>query len=161
MSCIYKGEVIETELSENSKGGTEMMRQRLVDGVGEGVLNKVAVHLSRPRELYEDVPNILWCHDLAEDPENEMLKEGGWQKFNHIVFVTAWQRDQYIIRYGIPYGMCSVIHNAVEVKYDPKEKDMETIRFVYHTTPHRGLELLVPITKLISHSLHKSKNILI
>ena len=145
MSCIYKGDVVETELSKNSSGGTEMMRQRLVDGVGSEVLSKVAVHLGRVRELYEDVPNVLWCHDLAEDPENEMLKDGGWQKFTHFVFVTAWQRDQYIMRFGIPYGKCSVIHNAVEVKYDPEEKDMETIRFVYHTTPHRGLELLVPI----------------
>ena len=61
MSCIYKGDVVETELSENSSGGTEMMRQRLVDGVGSEVLSKVAVHLGRVRELYEDVPNVLWC----------------------------------------------------------------------------------------------------
>jgi len=145
MSCVYKGEVVETELSKNSKGGTEMMRQRLIDNIDKEVLEKVAVHLSRPRELYDDVPNVLWCHDLAEDPENKILKEGGWEKFHHFVFVSAWQRDQYIVRFGIPYSRCSVIHNAVEVKYNPKEKDMETIRFVYHTTPHRGLELLVPI----------------
>ena len=145
MSCIYKGVVIDSELSANSKGGTEMMRQRLIDNMDAEVLEKVAIHLSRPRELYDDVPNILWCHDLSEDPENQILKDEGWQKFAHFVFVTAWQRDQYIMRFGIPYGKCSVIHNAVEVKYDPEEKDMETIRFVYHTTPHRGLELLVPI----------------
>jgi len=145
MSCIYKGVVIDSELSANSKGGSEMMRQRLIDNMDAEVLEKVAIHLSRPRELYDDVPNIFWCHDLSEDPENQILKDEGWQKFAHFVFVTAWQRDQYIMRFGIPYGKCSVIHNAVEVKYDPEEKDMETIRFVYHTTPHRGLELLVPI----------------
>ena len=145
MSCIYKGVVIDSELSANSKGGSEMMRQRLIDNMDAEVLEKVAIHLSRPRELYDDVPNIFWCHDLSEDPENQILKDGGWQKFTHFVFVTSWQRDQYIMRFGIPYGKCSVICNAVEVKYDPEEKDMETIRFVYHTTPHRGLELLVPI----------------
>ena len=145
MSCIYKGVVIDSELSANSKGGSEMMRQRLIDNMDPEVLEKVAIHLSRPRELYDDVPNIFWCHDLSEDPENQILKDGGWQKFTHFVFVTSWQRDQYIMRFGIPYGKCSVICNAVEVKYDPEEKDMETIRFVYHTTPHRGLELLVPI----------------
>jgi hypothetical protein len=51
MSVIYKGEVIETDLSKNSSGGTEMMRQRLIDGVGAGVLSKVAVHVGRVREL--------------------------------------------------------------------------------------------------------------
>ena len=127
MSCVYKGEIINSEQSANANGGTEMMRQRLIDNIDKEVLEKVAVHLSRPRELYDDVPNVLWCHDLAEDPENQILKDGGWQKFNHFVFVSAWQRDQYVVRFGIPYSMCSVIHNAVEKKYDPKQKDMETI----------------------------------
>jgi len=145
MSVVYKGEIINSEISKNSKGGTEMMRQRLVDNVDKDLLNQVAIHLSRPRQDYEDVPNIMWCHDLAEDPENKILENGEWNKFDHFVFVTAWQRDQYIIRYGIPYSKCSVIHNAVEKEYSPTEKDMETIRFVYHTTPHRGLELVVPI----------------
>ena len=150
MSCVYKGEVIESELSANSKGGTEMMRQRLLDNVSKEALSKVAIHLSRPRELYTDVPNILWCHDLAEDPENKILRDGGWEKFDHFVFVSNWQRDQYIVRFGIPYSKCSVIYNAVEKQYAPKEKDMSTIRFVYHTTPHRGLELLVPIFDALS-----------
>lgn len=150
MSCVYKGGVIESELSVNSKGGTEMMRQRLLDNVSKEALSKVAVHLSRPRELYTDVPNILWCHDLAEDPENKVLRDGGWEKFDHFVFVSNWQRDQYIVRFGIPYSKCSVIYNAVEKQYSPKEKDMSTIRFVYHTTPHRGLELLVPVFDALS-----------
>lgn len=122
MSCVYKGEVIESELSVNSKGGTEMMRQRLLDNVSKEALSKVAVHLSRPRELYTDVPNILWCHDLAEDPENKVLRDGGWEKFDHFVFVSNWQRDQYIVRFGIPYSKCSVIYNAVEKQYSPKRK---------------------------------------
>lgn len=150
MSCIYKGDVIETELSVNSKGGTEMMRQRLLDNVSKEALSNVAIHLSRPREIFDDVANILWCHDLAEDPENKILRDGGWQKFDHFVFVSNWQRDQYILRFGIPYSKCSVIYNAVEKEYAPKEKDMSTIRFVYHTTPHRGLELLVPIFDALS-----------
>jgi|TARA_B110000902_G_scaffold249488_1_gene307725 UDP-glucose:(glucosyl)LPS alpha-1,2-glucosyltransferase len=145
MSVVYKGEIVESELSVNSKGGTEMMRQRLVDNVDKSVLEKVAVHLSRPREVYSDVPNVLWCHDLAEDPENRILRDGGWNQFQHFVFVSSWQRDQYIVRYGMPYSKCSVISNAIETKYAPEKKDMETIRFVYHTTPHRGLELLVPV----------------
>jgi UDP-glucose:(glucosyl)LPS alpha-1,2-glucosyltransferase len=145
MSVIYKGEIVESELSVNSKGGTEMMRQRLVDNVNKDVLAKVAVHLSRPREVYSDVPNVLWCHDLAEDPENKILRDGGWNQFQHFVFVSSWQRDQYIVRFGIPYSKCSVISNAVEKTFAPYKKNMETIRFVYHTTPHRGLELLVPI----------------
>jgi glycosyltransferase involved in cell wall biosynthesis len=146
MSCIYKGVVEESELSGKSKGGTEMMRARLMDGVDPALLQEYAIHLSRPRDMKGDVKNILWCHDLAEDPENKILKEKGWNNFDHIVFVSQWQRDQYITYYGIPHSMCSVIPNAIEKDYKPsEEKDYETIRFVYHTTPHRGLELLIPI----------------
>ena len=80
---------------------------------------------------------------LYEDPENKILMDGGYNKFDHFVFVTAWQRDQYIMAYGIPYSKCSVIPNAIEKRYEAEEKNTETIRFIYHTTPHRGLELLV------------------
>lgn len=148
---IYKGEVVESELSKNSQGGTEMMRQRLIDNVDVGLLENVAIHFSRPREIPEDVNlNILYAHDLAEDPENKILKDNGWQKFDHFVFVSAWQRDQYQVRYGIPFSKCTVIPNAIEKRYEAEEKNTETIRFIYHTTPHRGLELLYPVFDALS-----------
>jgi len=145
MSCIYKGNIVDTSLSRNARGGTEMMRERLLKSVPQELLQDFAIHFSRPREMYSDVKNILYCHDLALDPENKILKDEGWKKFDHFVFVSQWQRDQYILVYGIPYRMCTVIHNAVEKEYAPKDRDMETIRFIYHTTPHRGLQLVVPI----------------
>ena len=75
MSCVYKGKVIETDLSKNSNGGSEMMRQRLVKNVDKSLLKKYAIHLSRPRKIYDNVKNILYCHDLAMDPENKILKD--------------------------------------------------------------------------------------
>lgn len=150
MSMIYKGGVVETELSKNSNGGTEMMRKRLIDNVSKELLEPYAIHFSRPREIPGDTTNIMYCHDLAEDPENKILIDGGWNKFDHFVFVTAWQRDQYIMAYGLPYSMCSVIPNAVEKRYEAEEKNTETIKFIYHTTPHRGLELLYPAIDALS-----------
>jgi glycosyltransferase involved in cell wall biosynthesis len=87
-----------------------------------------------------------------EDPENKILLDGGWKKFDHFVFVTSWQRDQYILRFGIPYSKCHVIPNAVEKRYEPRDtpKNTDTIRFIYHTTPHRGLELVYPIFDALS-----------
>ena len=150
MSMIYKGEVVETDLSKNSNGGTEMMRQRLLNNVDKELLESCAIHFSRPREIPTDVKNIMYCHDLAEDPENKILVDNGWENFDHFVFVSAWQRDQYITIFRIPYSMCSVIPNAVEIRYEAEEKNTETIRFIYHTTPHRGLELLAPVFDALS-----------
>ena len=126
------------------------MRDRLVNNIPIDLLQDFAIHLSRPREIYRDVKNILWCHDLVSDPENEILKDNGWKKFDHFVFVSQWQRDQYVLVYKIPYHKCTVIHNAIEKEYTPKDKDMGTIRFIYHTTPHRGLQLVVPIFDALS-----------
>ena len=44
MSCIYKGEVIESEQSTNAMGGTEMMRKRLIDNCNPEHLKNVAIH---------------------------------------------------------------------------------------------------------------------
>tara|TARA_B110000977_G_C11073197_1_gene490259 strand:+ start:540 stop:1496 length:957 start_codon:yes stop_codon:yes gene_type:complete len=150
MSMIYKGAVVETELSKNSQGGTEQMRKRLLDNVSAELLEGYAIHFSRPREIPSDVKNIMYCHDLAEDPENKVLQDSGWKTFDHFVFVSAWQRDQYITYFQIPYSMCSVIPNAIEKRYEAEEKNTETVRFIYHTTPHRGLELLVPAFDALS-----------
>jgi UDP-glucose:(glucosyl)LPS alpha-1,2-glucosyltransferase len=150
MSCVYKGKVIDTDLSQNSKGGTEMMRDRLVRNADPDLLKEYAIHLSRPREIYDDVKNIFYCHDLAMDPENKILKDEGWKKFDHFVFVSYWQRDQYILLYGIPYSKCTVIQNSIELEYTPIEKQTDAIRLIYHTTPHRGLELVYPIVDALS-----------
>lgn len=150
MSCIYKGEIKNSELSQNARGGTEMMRERVISYVDSNLLKKFAIHLSRPREMYEDVKNIFYCHDLVGDPENRILRDGGWKKFDHFVFVSQWQRDSYIMAFGIPYSKCSVIPNAIEKEYKPNQRDTNLIRFIYHTTPHRGLELVYPIFDALS-----------
>jgi UDP-glucose:(glucosyl)LPS alpha-1,2-glucosyltransferase len=150
MSCVYKGKIVDTNLSKNARGGTEMMRERLLKNVDHNLLQGYAIHFSRPREVYKDVKNIFYCHDLALDPENKVLKDGGWKKFDHFVFVSYWQRDQYILVYGIPYSKCTVIQNAIELEFTRTIKPTDKVRFIYHTTPHRGLELLYPIFDALS-----------
>ena len=150
MSCVYKGEVVDTDLSRNAMGGTEMMRRRLIENVDGELLSKFAIHFSRPRQMYDDVKNVFYCHDLAMDPENKILKDGGWKQFDHFVFVSCWQRDQYIMVYGIPYSKCTVIPNAIELEYIAPKRSNDEVRFIYHTTPHRGLELVYPIFDALS-----------
>jgi UDP-glucose:(glucosyl)LPS alpha-1,2-glucosyltransferase len=157
MSVIYRGVVLDTLLSKAANGGTEQMRKRLIDNIDQSLFQNVAIHLSRVRNLYDDVANILWCHDLHNDPENDHLHNNGWQKFSLFVFVTCWQRDMYIEKFKIPYSRCIVIHNAIEAAQSIT-KDADKIRLIYHTTPHRGLELLYhsynSISKEFKDKLH-------
>lgn len=150
MSCIYRGAIVDTNLSRNARGGTEMMRERLLTAVPSQLLDNFAIHFSRPRQIYDDVKNVLYAHDLAADPENKILMNGGWKQFTKLVFVSHWQRDQYITMYGIPHSMCTVIENAIETEFEYTKRPAGPIRFVYHTTPHRGLELLYPIFDQLS-----------
>lgn len=150
MSCIYRGAIVDTNLSRNAKGGTEMMRERLLSVVPANLLDNFAIHFSRPRQIYDDVKNIFYAHDLAADPENKILLDGGWKQFAKLVFVSHWQRDQYISMYSIPYSKCTVIENAIETEFEYTKRPAGPIRFVYHTTPHRGLELLYPIFDQLS-----------
>lgn len=150
MSCIYRGAIVDTDLSRNARGGTEMMRDRLLAAVPSDLLDNFAIHFSRPRQIYDDVKNIFYAHDLAADPENNILLNNGWDKFSKLVFVSHWQRDQYITMYGIPYSKCAVIENAIETEFVYTKRPIGPIRFIYHTTPHRGLELLYPIFDALS-----------
>jgi len=150
MSCVYRGAIVDTNLSRNARGGTEMMRDRLLTAVPPSLLDNFAIHFSRPRQIYDDVKNIFYAHDLAADPENKILLDGGWNKFAKLVFVSHWQRDQYISMYNIPYSKCTVIENAIETEFEYVKRPIGPIRFIYHTTPHRGLELLYPIFDTLS-----------
>lgn len=150
MSVIYKGEIIESNLSKNSKGGTEMMRGRIIRYVESSLLEHVAIHLSRPRTLYDDVKNIFYAHDLPGDPENRILENDGWKVFSAFVFVSQTQMDGYLERYAIPKTMCRVIENAIETGFVKSEKPTDRVRFIYHTTPHRGLALLYPVIDKLS-----------
>ena len=50
---------------------------------------------------------------------------------------------------GVPYNKGVVLQNAI-VPIEPHEKPKGKINLIYHTTPHRGLELLIPVCEFLS-----------
>lgn len=154
MSCIYNGTIIDSELSRNARGGTELLRNKLVELMPQEILQGVAIHCSRPRELYSDVKNILWCHDLPQDPEVEHLRDGGWKKYDKIAFVSNWQMQMYNSYLGVPYSHSEVVRNAISPIDNNILTKMEDdkIRLVYFSTPHRGLAILDPVFRELCKS---------
>lgn len=132
------------EISKNAKGGTELMIERINSAVPSDLLDKFQIIPSRVRNLDPDKIRVFWAHDLAEDGEAQVLANGGWRKFNRIVFVSHWQKQSYIQKFNIPWSHCTVMPNAI-VPIDQIEKSNQEIRLVYHTTPHRGLNILIPV----------------
>lgn len=111
--------------------------------VSQSTLQGVTIHFSRFNEASRSKGiNILYVHDMFDDP---MYENVNFDSFDAIVFVSGDQMARFAGRYSLPYEDCYVIPNATTDivgrtrqfdKYDP-------IRFIYHTTPHRGLEGLV------------------
>ena len=140
------------EINENSNGGTEMMARRLRDSFTKEELDHVQIIPSRVRELDDDRHRVFWCHDLPNDPESaNVLKENGWKQFQKLVFVSHWQKQQYINQFQIPYSKCTVLQNAIDpFTLDEVKKDDDKIRLIYHTTPHRGLDVAYHAVNILS-----------
>ena len=132
------------ELNKKAMGGTELMQQRLHASIPSSIMDHFQIIPSRVRELQKGKKHIYWVHDLASDPEVQHLKNGGWQKFDKIVFVSHWQQQQYHDILGVPYSAGTVIKNAID-PIPAHEKPDGTIRLVYFSTPHRGLDILVQV----------------
>ena len=135
----------------NSRGGTEQMKAGLIDRLSSRsphLLEEFNIICSRVRELDPDKKNILWLHDLPGDPEsNHMKHPPSRERFAKLVFVSNWQFAGYNRLYGVRYNESAVLRNAiVPFRLEDTKKDPSgPIRLIYHTTPHRGLEILVPV----------------
>jgi len=130
------------ELAQNAKGGTELMQEALYNNLPADLLQYFQIIPSRVREVDDSKIKIYWLHDLPGDPESDHLKAGGWNRFDKLVFVSNWQMQAYQKHYGLPWYKCVVLHNAIEpIPYVEKPKDK--IKLIYHTTPHRGLNILI------------------
>lgn len=152
MSYVVDAKVVSTPQTVNAMGGTELMRSRFINNVDKELLKNVAVNFSRFEGLYENKLNIVYAHDLYNDPMYYDIFSGKdeiYKKVDMFVFVSHTQREGFMIAHGdkIPYEKTRVIHNAIGDYYFPHyQKSQEgPKRLIYHTTPHRGLELLLPI----------------
>ena len=136
----------------HSQGGTEMMSGALTARVNRELLEKVFIIKSRVRHIAPDRPNVLWLHDRWDDDEAQHLKDPNSRaRFARLVFVSNYQLATYNLKLGVPYQQTTVLLNAIEpIAF--QEKAPHPIRLIYHTTPHRGLDLLIPVVEqLVQH----------
>lgn len=138
------------ELNKNAKGGTELMAERLYKYVDNNLLNQFQIIQSRVRDLDHSKKKIYWVHDLPLDPEVQHLKDGGWKKFDKIVFVSHWQQQMYNAYLGVPYSAGTVLRNAIDPLPFHKKDFSGPIRLIYFSTPHRGLNILYSVFDILS-----------
>lgn len=135
-----------------SQGGTEQMYAGLLQRVPKELTDQFNIICSRVREenVSKTKKNILWLHDTFDDPESQHLKDAkSLERFEKLVFVSHYQQSTYNLGLGVPYDKGIVLQNAI-VPIEAHEKPKGTINVIYHTTPHRGLELLVPVAEFLA-----------
>jgi UDP-glucose:(glucosyl)LPS alpha-1,2-glucosyltransferase len=134
-----------TGLFKGSHGGTELLYRTLTTRLGAKYMDKFQIICSRFRELEPGKMPILWLHELAEDPESLRLRDPSFRRqFRKLVFVSDWQFSLYNQGLRVPYSGSIILKNAID-PLPACEKPKGVINFIYHTTPHRGLEILVPV----------------
>lgn len=148
MAEIIDGEFVRNKTNENSRGGTEILTEELSKRIDKELLKEFHIVSSRVKsKLREDKIRIFWAHDLPGDPESKFLKDKNKQEqFHKFVFVSNWQMQAYLQSFGIPWEKCVVMKNAIE-GIEPHEKPSidDEINLIYTPTPHRGLQILVPV----------------
>lgn len=136
-----------------AKGGTELILGNLQAALPE-LTSQVQIIMSRPELVeLEDKPRILWLQDLPQDPASAPLVDKSYRtRFNHIVFCSHWQQQQYAQVLGIPYQEGLVIKNAIPHRAPtlPKPRPDGKLRFIYTSTPHRGLAVLAAAAEVLA-----------
>ena len=158
MAEILAGEFKRNETNEKSMGGTEVLTMKVAERADQKLLKECQIISSRVKsELADDKIRIFWAHDLPGDPEADFLKtDHGKEKFHKFVFVSNWQMQRYIDRYQLPWSKCIVLRNFIDTIPEHEKPNDGTINLIYHTTPHRGLNILAAVFQRIAE---KHKNV--
>ena len=131
-------------------GGTELHLGHIAGAFPEEMA-KVQFICSRPENYeLEDKPRILYLQDTAQDPASAVLRDKTYRsRFNRIVACSFKQAYEYNLFLGIPLSELMVIKNSVPMLRPtfPKELGDGRIRFLYTSTPHRGLDILTAVAE--------------
>jgi glycosyltransferase involved in cell wall biosynthesis len=99
-----------------------------------------------------DARLILWTQHAHDEPAIAALRDAAIRDvWDHFVFVSEWQRDEFVRTFGIRPVRCTVLRNAVaptfEHMFAPGQRVMDAKPWpptlAYTSTPFRGLDVLL------------------
>ena len=127
MAAIISGKLVKFGASQNAKGGTELLAERLLKGTKKELLKNTNIIFNRP-ELYKQYfasgINILNFQDLPDDRMytnffgSEMIN-----KFSHFVFNSDYQKEEFCNKFDFNGRNISVIKNSIN-PIEMKQKNM-------------------------------------
>ena len=145
--------------SKTANGGTELMMR----GLEQRLDPELSKHFSIGRALMMFDPKsirVYWTHNLPNQlfrirQVNERMaltNSRRWQYNESIVFVSEWQKQEYIKYYEIKpfeYSRLKVIHNTI-TPVQEHTKPVDKLRIIYTSVPNKGLTVLYPVFKRLA-----------
>ena len=134
-------------LFNESFGGSENQLRLLLKYLSDNDFKDINLILNNASYdlLDKDRINVLWMQHFVNQKEAKNLGSKEFtDKLDYIVFNSNWNFEKFQYQFKIPESKSLVIRNAVE-KIESHEKPKDKINLIYHTTPWRGLELLIKV----------------
>ncbi len=134
---------------EDSFGGSESQFRLLLKYLSDENFKDINLILNNanPDLIEKDKINILWMHHFVNQKEAKNLGSKDFiNKLDWIVYNSNWNFEQHVKYFRISRNKCVVIKNAIE-KINFVEKPSDKINLIYHTTPWRGLKMLLNVFK--------------
>ena len=136
----------------DSFGGSENQLRLLLKYLPNESFKDINLILNNTNDdlIERDKINVLWMHHFVNQKEAENLGSKNYvDKLDWIIFNSNWNFEKHVYQFKVPESKCLVIKNAIE-KIEFKEKPKDKISLVYHTTPWRGLTLLLKLFKKLN-----------
>jgi UDP-glucose:(glucosyl)LPS alpha-1,2-glucosyltransferase len=140
-------------LFSESYGGSENQLRFLFKYVPDEYFRGINLILNNASSdlIDKDKINILWMQHFVNQQEAKNLGSKEFvDQLDYIVFNSHWNFEKFQYQFKIPENKSIVIKNAIE-KVEYREKTKEKINLIYHSTPWRGLEVLLEVFKRINY----------
>ncbi len=139
-------------LFSESLGGSESQLRLLFKYVPDECFKNINLILNNTdyRLVDNQKINVLWIHHFINQKEVQNLKNKNYlDKIDFFVFNSNWNFEQHHRKFSVPEKKSIVIKNAIE-KIDFTDKPKDKINLIYHTTPWRGLNVLISAYKKLN-----------
>ena len=134
-------------LFKESFGGSESQLRLLLKYLPDESFKDINLILNNSdhKLLEKNKINILWMQHFVNQKEAQNLASKEYlDKLDYIVFNSHWNFEKFFYQFKVPEHKSLVIKNAIEkITFEKKPKDK--INLIYHTTPWRGLEILINV----------------
>ena len=134
---------------KDSYGGSENQFRLLLKHLPDESFKDINLILNSANYdlLEKDKINVLWMHHFVNQKEAKNLGSKDFvNKLDWIVYNSKWNLDQHTKYFRIPKNKSVVIRNAIE-KISFVQKPSDKVNLIYHTTPWRGLKILLKVFK--------------